>query len=135
MELQIRKAMKKHFGYDGYKPGQEEVIKSILQAHDTLGVMPTGGGKSLCYQLPAMVLPGITVVISPLIALMKDQVDALNDQGVPALSFKRSLSSCSCFWRTAADSLSARALNRCSFKSANSLENSCSCCGTYCRAR
>jgi ATP-dependent DNA helicase RecQ len=91
MELQIRKAMKKHFGYDGYKPGQEEVIKSILQAHDTLGVMPTGGGKSLCYQLPAMVLPGITVVISPLIALMKDQVDALNDQGVPASFINSSL--------------------------------------------
>lgn len=91
MESKVRKAMKKYFGYDGYKLGQETVINSILQAHDTLGVMPTGGGKSLCYQLPAMVLPGITLVISPLIALMKDQVDALNNQGVAASFINSSL--------------------------------------------
>ena len=91
MELQIRKAMKRYFGYEAYKPGQEAVIKSILQARDTLGVMPTGGGKSLCYQLPALLLPGLTLVISPLIALMKDQVDALNDQGVAASFINSSL--------------------------------------------
>jgi len=91
MELQIRRAMKRYFGYEGFKPGQEAVINSILQARDTLGVMPTGGGKSLCYQLPALVLPGITLVISPLIALMKDQVDALNDQGVAASFINSSL--------------------------------------------
>lgn len=91
MELQTRKAMKRCFGYDGYKPGQEPVIKSILQARDTLGVMPTGGGKSLCYQLPALIFPGLTLVISPLIALMKDQVDALNDQGVAASFINSSL--------------------------------------------
>ena len=65
MELQIRKAMKRFFGYDEYKPGQEAVVKSILQGRDTVGVMPTGGGKSLCYQLPALLLPGLTLVISP----------------------------------------------------------------------
>jgi ATP-dependent DNA helicase RecQ len=91
MESAVRHAMKKHFGYDLYKPGQEQVINSILQAQDTLGVMPTGGGKSLCYQLPAMLLPGLTVVISPLIALMKDQVDAMNDQGVGASFINSSL--------------------------------------------
>ena len=91
MELQIRKAMKRCFGYEGYKPGQEPVINSILQACDTLGIMPTGGGKSLCYQLPALILPGLTLVISPLIALMKDQVDALNDQGVAAAFINSSL--------------------------------------------
>ncbi|NLW44811.1 MAG: DNA helicase RecQ [Syntrophomonadaceae bacterium] len=91
MELQIRKAMKRFFGYDEYKPGQEAVVKSILQGRDTVGVMPTGGGKSLCYQLPALLLPGLTLVISPLIALMKDQVDALNDQGVAASFINSSL--------------------------------------------
>ncbi len=91
MELKVQRAMKKYFGHDEFKPGQKAVINSILQAHDTLGVMPTGGGKSLCYQLPAMVLPGITLVISPLIALMKDQVDALNNQGVPATFINSSL--------------------------------------------
>jgi len=91
MELQIRKAMKRYFGYDEYKPGQEAVVKSILQGRDTVGVMPTGGGKSLCYQLPALLLPGLTLVISPLIALMKDQVDALNDQGIAASFINSSL--------------------------------------------
>lgn len=91
MELQIRKAMKKYFGYDEYKSGQEAVVKSILQGRDTVGVMPTGGGKSLCYQLPALLLPGLTLVISPLIALMKDQVDALNALGVPASFINSSL--------------------------------------------
>lgn len=72
------------FGYDAFRGGQESVILSLLSGRDTLGVMPTGQGKSLCYQVPALMLPGTTLVISPLIALMKDQVDALKARGVPA---------------------------------------------------
>lgn len=72
------------FGYDTFRGGQESVILSLLSGRDTLGVMPTGQGKSICYQLPALILPGITLVISPLIALMKDQVDTLRARGVPA---------------------------------------------------
>ncbi len=83
--------MKKHFGFTGFKPGQEEIIASIMQRRDTLAVLPTGGGKSLCYQLPALMLPGLTLVISPLIALMKDQVDALNIQGIAASFINSSL--------------------------------------------
>lgn len=91
MQASIRQAMDRYFGFLGFKDGQEEVIHSILEGHDTLGVMPTGGGKSLCYQLPGLVLPGLTLVISPLIALMKDQVDALNDQGIAASYINSSL--------------------------------------------
>ena len=91
MQTSIRQAMDRYFGFLGFKDGQEEVIHSILEGHDTLGVMPTGGGKSLCYQLPGLVLPGLTLVISPLIALMKDQVDALNDQGIAASFINSSL--------------------------------------------
>ncbi|MCS7012665.1 MAG: RecQ family ATP-dependent DNA helicase [Chloroherpetonaceae bacterium] len=72
------------FGYDAFRGGQESVILSLLSGRDTLGVMPTGQGKSICYQLPALILPGITLVISPLIALMKDQVDTLRARGIPA---------------------------------------------------
>ena len=91
MQASIRQAMDRYFGFLGFKDGQEEVIHNILEGHDTLGVMPTGGGKSLCYQLPGLVLPGLTLVISPLIALMKDQVDALNDQGIAASYINSSL--------------------------------------------
>lgn len=77
-------ALKKYFGFTAFRPPQDRIINSILQGFDTLAVMPTGGGKSLCYQLPAMILPHITIVVSPLIALMKDQVDALRAKGVPA---------------------------------------------------
>lgn len=84
--------LKKYFGYDGFRPGQEELINALLSGKDVLGIMPTGAGKSICYQLPALLLPGITVVISPLISLMKDQVRALNEAGVHAAYINSSLS-------------------------------------------
>lgn len=85
-------ALEEHFGFREFKPGQAEVVASLLEGRDTLAVMPTGGGKSLCYQLPAMVLDGITLVVSPLIALMKDQVDALHRKGLPATMINSTLS-------------------------------------------
>ena len=82
--MQIQEALKIHFGYDEFKTGQEELINGVIDGRDVLGIMPTGGGKSLCYQLPAILLRGLTVVISPLISLMKDQVDSLNEIGIPS---------------------------------------------------
>ncbi len=84
--------LRDYFGYSDFRPGQEELIGAILSGRDAFGIMPTGGGKSICYQVPAMLLPGVTFVISPLISLMQDQVTALRQAGVPAAYFNSSLS-------------------------------------------
>lgn len=84
-------ALRTYFGFESLRPGQDEVVQAILAGHDAMGIMPTGGGKSLCYQLPALCRPGLTVVVSPLIALMKDQVDALQARGIPAAAVNSSL--------------------------------------------
>ncbi|MGJ8693074.1 MAG: DNA helicase RecQ [Thalassotalea sp.] len=87
----LHQALKHYFGYTSFRTGQLDVIQAALEARDSLVLMPTGGGKSLCYQLPATILPGITIVVSPLIALMKDQVDGLVRQGIPAAFINSSL--------------------------------------------
>lgn len=92
MLQQAEKLLKKYFGYPSFREGQKQIIASIVQGEDTLGIMPTGGGKSICYQIPALLLPGTAVVISPLISLMKDQVDALHQAGIPATFINSSLS-------------------------------------------
>lgn len=88
-----RNALKTHFGYDEFRAGQERAVESVLAGEDTLVVLPTGGGKSLCFQVPALMLPGLTVVLSPLISLMKDQVDTLTRKGLPAAFINSTLSS------------------------------------------
>ncbi|MDZ4878933.1 MAG: ATP-dependent DNA helicase RecQ [Chroococcidiopsis cubana SAG 39.79] len=84
-------ALKHYFGYDSFRPGQKQIVEQALQNRDQLIVMPTGGGKSLCFQLPALLQPGLTVVVSPLIALMQDQVEALRDNGIGATFLNSSL--------------------------------------------
>ncbi|KAB7671148.1 DNA helicase RecQ [Bacillus sp. B1-b2] len=84
MMNQAIEVLKQYFGYNHFRKGQEDVIKHILTGEDVVCIMPTGGGKSICYQVPAMVFPGVTIVISPLISLMKDQVDSLTEVGIPA---------------------------------------------------
>lgn len=89
---EAKKLLKQYFGYDEFRKGQEELIKATLNGQDVLGIMPTGAGKSLCFQIPALMMDGITIVISPLISLMKDQVGTLNQAGIHAAFLNSSLS-------------------------------------------
>ncbi len=91
MSQSAEQLLKQYYGFLSFKEGQQQIIDSIIEGRDTLGIMPTGGGKSVCYQIPALLLPGTTIIISPLISLMKDQVDALNKLGIPAAFINSSL--------------------------------------------
>jgi ATP-dependent DNA helicase RecQ len=93
MTINLHATLKENFGFEKFRPNQEEIINCILSGQDTLAIMPTGGGKSICFQLPALILPGTTIVISPLIALMKDQVDSLKANGIKACFINSSQSS------------------------------------------
>ena len=88
---QLLPLLKQYFGFRSFRPLQEEIIRDVLAGQDVFALLPTGGGTSLCFQLPAMARPGLAVVVSPLIALMKDQVDALQASGVPATFLNSSL--------------------------------------------
>lgn len=90
--MELTRVLKEFFGYDTFREGQEKIIRLALNGKNTLGIMPTGGGKSICYQLPALMVDGVTLVVSPLIALMKDQVDQLNEMGIAATFINSSLS-------------------------------------------
>jgi ATP-dependent DNA helicase RecQ len=90
----INKALEilnKYYGYSSFRSGQEKVIGEVLEGNDAVAIMPTGGGKSICYQIPALLLEGVTLVISPLISLMKDQVDNINELGIQAAYINSSL--------------------------------------------
>src|SRR3954466_14699101 len=90
--LDLREHLQNLFGLDEFRPAQREVIESVLAGKDVLCVMPTGAGKSLCYQLPAAISDGLTLVVSPLISLMEDQVQQLRDEGIPAVFLNSTLS-------------------------------------------
>src|SRR3954464_13895365 len=83
--------LRARFGFEGFRPGQQQVVESLLAGRSALAVFPTGAGKSLCYQLPSLLLDGVTVVVSPLIALMKDRIDALSARGIAAARLDSSL--------------------------------------------
>ncbi|WHY54582.1 DNA helicase RecQ [Peribacillus simplex] len=92
MMEKARDYLQEYFGYESFRKGQEQIIEQVLEGINTAGIMPTGGGKSICYQIPALLLPGVTLVISPLISLMKDQVDALEQNGIDATFLNSSIS-------------------------------------------
>jgi len=91
INTEMHRILKERFVHDTFRPGQADIISSILSGSDTLAVLPTGAGKSLCYQLPALMFKGLTIVVSPLIALMQDQVDSLNNAGIEALLLNSAL--------------------------------------------
>src|SRR6188508_485275 len=88
----LHEKLRAHFGFRRFRPGQLEAVRSAMEGHDVLVVMPTGSGKSLCFQLPALELEGTTIVVSPLIALMKDQADSLRDKGIEVAVINSTLS-------------------------------------------
>src|SRR5471030_457211 len=92
MEKTALNFLEKYYGYKTFRKGQKDIIDEIIKGEDVLAIMPTGGGKSICYQIPALMLEGITIVISPLISLMKDQVDTLNDMGIKGALINSTLS-------------------------------------------